>query len=393
MNKRPLPDRATLKHIRHLIASVIADHKSYKVPTVCSRYGLADGTEEEAFRSKYQYVSRRIEQVPGHDVLRIARELDSEESSFELAETLRKIDERAQPTVTELTRRRILTVLDSVHLAGEIDEIEFIEKIAAINSLPAPQGSTERTMADYIRRHRFLNDDLSNRELLEQLGALTWSQGVFFRLLEEITHPLVRDHNSQPLLVSQINHWLKPDGFELQQAGTMSGSPVFSVRPALQGTPADTEIGKTIAAFNSGEIHERWTEALTRRAADPRAAITSARTLLEDVCKWILTEAGEEFPDDDDLPGFYKRLAAVLNLAPDQHTEKVFKQILGSCQSIVESLGAIRNKLGDAHSQGPKRARPQPRHAELAVNLAGTMATFLISTWEARQGEITKAKA
>jgi hypothetical protein len=64
---------------------------------------------------------------------------------------------------------------------------------------------------------------------------------------------------------------------------------------------------------------------------------------------------------------------------------RVFKQILGSCQSVVESLGALRNKLGDAHSPGPKRARPQPRHAELAVNLSGAMATFLVATWDARK--------
>jgi hypothetical protein len=77
----------------------------------------------------------------------------------------------------------------------------------------------------------------------------------------------------------------------------------------------------------------------------------------------------------------------VLKLAPDDHTEQVFKQILGSCQSVVESLGALRNKLSDAHSPGPKRARPQARHAELAVNLAGAMSTFLVATWAARQSE------
>ncbi len=100
-----------------------------------------------------------------------------------------------------------------------------------------------------------------------------------------------------------------------------------------------------------------------------------------------LTEAGETtWNDADDLPLLYRKLAKVLNLAPDDHTEAIFKTILGNCQSIVSSLGALRSKLGDAHSPGPKRARPLQRHAELAVNLAGTMATFLVSTWQARKG-------
>src|SRR3546814_19165193 len=78
----------------------------------------------------------------------------------------------------------------------------------------------------------------------------------------------------------------------------------------------------------------------------------------------------------------YRKLSKALQLAPDDHSERVFKQILGNCQSVVESLGALRNKLGDAHSGGPKRARPAARHAELAVTLAGSMATFLVATWE-----------
>jgi hypothetical protein len=67
-------------------------------------------------------------------------------------------------------------------------------------------------------------------------------------------------------------------------------------------TPADSEISKALLAFNPDEIHGRWEETLKRRASDPRAAITSARTLLEDTCKWILHEAGEPFKDEDDLP-------------------------------------------------------------------------------------------
>src|SRR3954469_16034145 len=68
-------------------------------------------------------------------------------------------------------------------------------------------------------------------------------------------------------------------------------------------------------------------------------------------------------------------------LAPNQHTEQVFKAILGNCQSVVNYLGTIRNRLGASHGQGGKPVRPRPRHAQLVVNLAGSMATFLITTW------------
>jgi AbiJ N-terminal domain 3/Abortive infection C-terminus len=382
-----LPDRDTTTRLRQYVASAISGHKSYNVPGICSRYGLAEGTDEEAFRSKFKYVMQRLQNLPPSEVLRVARAVQIDESSTELDEELAKFDEKNGLKITPLTRRRLVAEIDQVALSGELPEIEFLKKLWPIGTMRSPGYGGEVTMEDYIFRHRINNDDMSNKDVLEALGIYECSQKQFFRLLEAMLDPLSREIPEQADLVTRLNRHLLHDGFGAVEISRMSGSPVYAVRPLAKpgATPADDEISRALMAFNPGEIHGRWQEALTRRAADPRAAITSARTLLEDTCKWILHEAGETFKDDDDLPALYRRLAKVLKLAPDDHTEQVFKQILGSCQSIVESLGAIRNKLGDAHSQGPMRAKPQPRHAELAVNLAGTMATFLIAAWETRR--------
>lgn len=157
-------------------------------------------------------------------------------------------------------------------------------------------------------------------------------------------------------------------------------------RLVAEGSPADAVISSALDRFDREVVHRRWTDALVRRATDPEGAITLARTLLEDVIKWLLTKQGVAYDDKAELPTLYRLIAVELRLAPDGYTEEVFKRILGSCQSVVESLGTLRNKLSDAHSIGPVRAKPHGRHAELAVNLSGTMATFLIATWEARAG-------
>jgi hypothetical protein len=71
-------------------------------------------------------------------------------------------------------------------------------------------------------------------------------------------------------------------------------------------------------------------------------------------------------------------------LAEDTPT-LVGKRVLGGATSVVEGLGSLRNKIGDAHGQGGKPVRPTARRAQLAVNLAGAMATFLVDTWAAKQ--------
>lgn len=132
-------------------------------------------------------------------------------------------------------------------------------------------------------------------------------------------------------------------------------------------------------------ISEAWDKARARRHDDPEGAITAARTLLESVCKHILDECGVEYGDSADLPKLYGLTSKELNLAPSQHTEDAFKKILGGAHSVVDGLANLRNRLGDAHGQGKRPVKPLPRHAELSVNMAGSMASFLLATFEARR--------
>lgn len=146
--------------------------------------------------------------------------------------------------------------------------------------------------------------------------------------------------------------------------------------------PAKKTIDEVLSNFDSESIHYAWAKALERKMSDPEGAITISRSMLESVCKHILDDKGITYNSSSiDLSELYKMTAKELNLAPEQHTEQIFKQILGGCSGIVNGLGTLRNKLGDAHGQGKLPVKPQARHAELAVNLAGSMALFLISTY------------
>lgn len=161
-------------------------------------------------------------------------------------------------------------------------------------------------------------------------------------------------------------------------------------RPLLEflekggSSPADLVVTGAIERFDSEHVRVAWAKSLERRTTDPEGAITMARTLLESVCKHILEKAGSEYDETPDLNKLYRQTAELLNLAPSQHTEKVFKQILGGCTSVVEGLGALRNRLSDSHGTGKAGVKPAPRHAELAVNLAGSLALYLLSTWDAK---------
>jgi hypothetical protein len=113
--------------------------------------------------------------------------------------------------------------------------------------------------------------------------------------------------------------------------------------------------------------------------------ITAARTLIETVCKHILDEKGISYGDNPELPELYGLVAKELGVAPSQQIDNVMKQVTGGCFSVVNGVGAMRNKLGDSHGKGKSAAAVLERHAHLAVNLAGTLAVYLVETWESQK--------
>lgn len=168
---------------------------------------------------------------------------------------------------------------------------------------------------------------------------------------------------------------------ERRQLISRAFTPLMDWLEGRHQSPGDKVVSDALETFDADGVHTVWVKALARRTTDPEGAITMARTLLETVCKRILDERGGTYTDKEDLPKLYTTAAKALNLAPDQHTEEPIKAILGGAMNLVNGIGTLRNRMSDSHGRGGKLpVKPSPRHASLAVNTAGAVATFLIET-------------
>lgn len=161
--------------------------------------------------------------------------------------------------------------------------------------------------------------------------------------------------------------------------------PLLAYLEQKEKSPLDGITTDALSKLESGGVRTLWEKALSRRVADPEGAITSAKSLIESVCKLIIEAYGGSYGPSDDLPKLYGQASRYLNIAPSAHSDEAFKSILGGCHTVVQNLATLRNRVGDAHGQGRMQVKPAPRHAALAVNLAGSMAMFLVETWEARE--------
>ena len=142
--------------------------------------------------------------------------------------------------------------------------------------------------------------------------------------------------------------------------------------------PVQKSIDRALSRFSVQGVLYEWERAYERIDADPDAAITSARSLVESVCKHILDEMHIAYEENGNL---LRPTIEALQLAPDDGSESIFKQLLGGCQTIVGSIDGIRNKYSDAHGRGKHHVSALQRHAELTVNAAGTVTVFLIQTY------------
>lgn len=244
-----------------------------------------------------------------------------------------------------------------------------------------------------------MNEELQNINKLNEYQLVEYFQdGVIARatgsdfdnqLYIEVRKKLLENKNSDKLLPEWIKTKRTIDQFWTFIKGRYSTyqerrdflwsefSPLLNYLEKKTISPLEESI-----VFDEAHIHNQWQKALDRKQTEPEGAITLARTLIESILKHILDEQNIEYNDAAELPELYKEVGKSLNLAPENHQEQIFKQILGGSSSIVSGLGALRNKLGDAHGKSKKSIKPSERHSELAVNLAGTMAIFLFKTFK-----------
>jgi hypothetical protein len=256
-----------------------------------------------------------------------------------------------------------MTSLNSLDQEDERTLLEKVEKLQAGLIGTATQDGGSLDAATFSRLRQELLTDPQTKDKTPEIVRKYRDAGQFWQFIK-----------------NKFAHYRERREFIWEQFRPLVDHLEFQER-----APGVVPITAALEAFDPENVHSAWQKALDRRTSDPEGAITAARMLLETVCKHILDEAGDTYADDADLPKLWAMAAERLNLAPHQHQETVFKAILGNCQSIVNYLGSIRNKIGDAHGQGRKPVKPKPRHAELVVNLAGTMAAFLVATWKERQ--------
>lgn len=140
--------------------------------------------------------------------------------------------------LSDITRGKIIDKLVSelgYSIFGKLQITDFLKRVWDIDNMPSTDKRFKNATGD-IWQHMVNNDDWDIYFLLNtyfQLGDCDVS--IFFKFLEEIVNPVVRDEEEQLKLIEEIDYHLIRDGYKYQKVDDISGYGVYKIKSIRGG--------------------------------------------------------------------------------------------------------------------------------------------------------------
>ncbi|MFJ7105687.1 AbiJ-related protein [Streptomyces albogriseolus] len=137
--------------------------------------------------------------------------------------------------ITEVTRRHLFDALRStgVSWSGSLDEVTFLRRLYDLDGLKSHDPRFATAEGDIVQ-HRYNNPEDWEDDWVfgdDRFGLADGADEVLLRFLAEMIHPAVRtDSDEIQRLLALVNDHLAADGYELAEARTVSGYPVYEAR-------------------------------------------------------------------------------------------------------------------------------------------------------------------
>ncbi|MXP09618.1 abortive infection family protein [Pseudoblastomonas halimionae] len=224
-------------------------------------------------------------------------------------------------------------------------------------------------------------------DALRQMAAGPDGDELVKRAILKVCDP--REYLSEPekaaAVREHLNRALEADGL----AVTVVGGKAHLTGRQGSGVIVEPFISK-VAVLDFDTVQVEVARAIENAAEDPEDCVTAACSLVEAVCRSILTEMSLPLPARKDIDGLLKAVQEPLGLSPGRtdlppEIEQDVRQVLGGLTSTLKGVGALRTHGGDAHGREKGFRRMDARIARLALNAASTIALFLIETWERKE--------
>lgn len=135
-------------------------------------------------------------------------------------------------------------------------------------------------------------------------------------------------------------------------------------------------IGLRFSQLRETAFREDWVTAISRIDAEPSAAITAGRTMIETILKTIIKERNHEPDSTGDLGRLIKQAQNILDF--NRAERQAEHQVLSGLSSIITGISNISNEAGDRHGTIMGKSISDPYIAQMVINSAGVLGIIFI---------------
>jgi hypothetical protein len=242
--------------------------------------------------------------------------------------------------------------------------LDFLMKKAGVVSGTPPEGNKVDRARGWL--------ELANSEEMP-LNVL----GKAIEEVMEVNSFGILTTESVETLRERITIALRKQGMTYRAGGTVLKLGTGAVARTLEQMAREKDLLGVQAEF------ERIAASLDR---DPPSVVTASCALLESLFKVYIEDEALEMPSDKSIKSLWNVVRRDIKFDPAIIQDENLRKILSGLASIVDGIAALRTQKGSAHGQSQSGYKVRPRHARLAVHAASTLATFLLETWDERQG-------
>lgn len=151
--------------------------------------------------------------------------------------------------ITPVTRRDLRAGLGR-SWSERLTEAEFLSRLYDLTALPSTDPRHENMLGDVHTHCDQFPDDWADDWIFDDARLGLDDDERLLRVLAETLHPEVVTDNVDPTATAaRLNTLLRPDGFEIFAASSMSGRPVFSWR---RTTPRKAPVGEFPSSLIAG---------------------------------------------------------------------------------------------------------------------------------------------
>ena len=131
-----------------------------------------------------------------------------------------------------------------------------------------------------------------------------------------------------------------------------------------------------------GHIEEEILAIERSMGEDPSFVFDISRSLVESVCKSILSERGIEYEPNDDLPRLFKLLIRQMPLLPTSESNatdvrRSLEKTINGLHTTIQGICELRNRTGFSHGSAGPRTRLENSQARMVAEAADAIVGFL----------------